>query len=118
MTEQLGLLPGVPVDPTVKLTARQRLALEFIAANQPVPSDELGALLHEERMQRGGRGHHRDQLCQWCTDEGKQMGAALRRHGLVRQKRHAGWVLASGYRPSTEGTKQEPRDRGSFPEGF
>lgn len=104
MTEQLGLLPGVPVDPTVKLTARQRFALELIARLQPVPSDELGAYLCERRGK-----HHHDDRCDWDSQNGRAVGAALRRHGLVRQKRHAGWVLATGVSANTE------RDQGEIP---
>lgn len=97
------------------LTARQRLALEYVAAHQPVPADELGAVLHEDRAVRGGQGHGRSERCEWCASEGRQMGAALRTRGLVKLRRQAGWVLpdfsprrSSGYDPASA----------AFPEGF
>lgn len=90
MTDQTNLLGDVPVDPNVKLTGRQRLALEHIAKFDRLASDELGAFLHEERRSRTGRGHDRDERCEYCGDEGSQMGAALRAKGLVRYSRGAG----------------------------
>lgn len=110
---QLELIPK----PAKPLTGRQQLALDHITANQPVPSDEVGAILHEDRRARGGRGHSRDERCKWCADEGKTMGASLRSHGLIVRRRGAGWTLpdyrigdrpASGYDPATA----------PFPEGF
>lgn len=97
---QIDLLTGQPVperEPeAVTLTSRQALALQFISAHQPVSSDELGAVLHEDRMRRGGKGHGRDERCDWCQSEGAQMGNALRKRGFVVQKRTVGWAL-EGY---------------------
>ncbi len=94
----------------VKLTGRQQLALDYITTHQPVTSEQLGAILHEDRRERGGRGHHRDERCAYCHDEGSQMGRALRAKRLVVRKRGLGWCLPdykpvphvdSGYDPST-----------------
>ncbi len=97
--------------PDTPLTAFQRLALDTIGRLQPIASDELGAHLHEDRQRRGKRGHPADRRCQWCADDGKHMGAALRKKGLVKMRQGQGWVLASylpaerqhddGYDPGT-----------------
>lgn len=118
---QLELLGGsVPVEPGVKLTARQRYALEVIGKLQPVESDELGAYLHQERQTRTGgeKGHAADVRCEWCGTEGAQMGAALRNRRLVTKKRDAGWVLV-GYKP-TRAPEPAPEglDEHGFPENF
>lgn len=93
---QLDLLTGQPVQPARDpdaLTDRQQLALEFIGRYQPVSSDELGAFLHEDRLRRGGKGHHRDSRCDWCQSEGSQMGDSLKGRGKVIRKKTIGWVL-------------------------
>ncbi len=95
---QLALIPK-----PVKLTERQQAALDFIVANQPVTSEELGAFLHEIRMQTGGRGHDREARCRYCSGEGAQTARALRRHKLVVQKRQLGWCTPE-YRPVPTGT--------------
>lgn len=113
MTHQLDLITGQPVaaprDPSA-LTDRQQLALEHIAAHQPVSSDELGAVLHEDRQARGRKGHSRDQRCEWCATEGNVVGASLRAKGLIVRRKTIGWCLpdhspdrpgASGYDPAT-----------------
>lgn len=108
--------------PDTPLTERQRLALQLIAARQPVPSDELGAELHFYRRAHGGSGHSPDERCAWCADEGKQMGAALRKKGLVKMLRDQGWVL-HGYTPTAERESSQGRQRPGFdahglPESF
>lgn len=92
--------------PEAKLTQRQRIALEYIGHHQPVSSDELGAMLHEERRARGLKGHSSDERCEYCTDEGRSMGAALRQKGLVRFRRHegGGWYIPSA---KTDGKDDE-----------
>lgn len=111
--EQLALT-GVPTPPDVKLTPRQRSALEHIAANQPLASDELGAYLHEIRRERGGKGHPRNSSCDWCKSEGAQMGKALRDKQLVKYRLGEGWILAD------TDVKQRAADAsfGDFPDGF
>lgn len=89
------------------LTDRQRLALDYIAANQPVSSDELGAVLHADRVARGGRGHVVDVRCTYCADEGSDMGRALKAKGLVFRPRKGGWQLAGSANPLAQ-----PVDRG------
>ena len=93
MPEQLALIAAPP-----KLTERQQLAFEFISNRQPVSSEEFGAFLHEDRRDRGGRGHDAEARCRYCHDEGSHMGAALRRHKLVVQKRGLGWCTPD-YKP-------------------
>lgn len=112
---------GSPVPPGVRVTARQRLAVEYVAAKQPVPSDELGAVLHADRLARGGRGHSVDERCEWCRSEGREMGAALRRLGLVRERRGAGWVLEGAAAPPRAAAPAEDvydPATADFPEGF
>lgn len=107
MTEQLTLA-GTP-EPTLKLTDRQRFALELIRELGPVPSDELGAHMHERRGK-----HSTDIRCSWCTQEGESVGKELRRKRTlgVKHRRGEGWVVAfrgksrgragvDGYDPST-----------------
>ena len=119
MTQQLDLT-GQPalVAPDVRLTHRQRMALEYIGHHAPVSSDELGALLHEDRRARGGRGHSSDERCEWCPDEGKQMGAALRLKGLVRFRRGdgGGWYLANA--PAGQTTPVPGVGPGDLPEDY
>lgn len=98
----LTLLDGPSDDATAYkhpvLTDRQRLALEYVGAHQPVAAVELGAVLHEDRAARGGKGHSAAEHCAYCSDEGRAMGRALRAKGLVQERRGAGWVL-KGARP-------------------
>lgn len=120
---------GDPEPDPLGLTPRQRLALDYVAANGLVSSDELGAVLHEERMLRGGRGHDRDVRCDYCGDEGADMGRALERRELVRRRRadnrrglEGGWHLP-GWQPagtSNEGARPEVPDPSTapFPDGF
>lgn len=102
MADQLELLP---VDPEERLNERQKLALASIRDSWPMPSEELGAILHEDRQARGGKGHARDSRCGWCLEEGKGMGSRLRKDGLVRFKKDEGWY-PSGIR---FGRDQSPR---------
>jgi hypothetical protein len=118
--EQLNLAGGArTIVDGVELTARQQIALELIRRAGPVPDDELGAVLHEERAARGGRGHPADHRCSWCGEEGKSMGDTLRGKGLVRFRRGLGWVAADS---APAGRKSAARpagaDFGEFPEGF
>jgi hypothetical protein len=104
MSDQLALV-GPATPPDLKLTRRQRFALEFIA-RRPVSSEELGAALHEFRMLEGGRGHRAEGRCDWCQPEGASMGNRLRELGLVRFTRKLGvWYLQE--------TGPPPPDRGA-----
>ena len=104
MTGQLELLPGVPVEPAIKLTERQRFALEAIGRLQPISSDELGALLCERRGK-----HTADERCDWDGSNGRQCAASLRAKGLVVRKRTVGWTLPE-YRPTPAGSSAQNRD--------
>lgn len=103
--------------PDVLVTDRQRFALEHISAHQPIPSVELGAVLHQERALRGGSGHPANETCDWCATEGRSMGKALRAKGLVRGRRGAGWVLV-GFRGSTRIHGGYDPVTAPFPDGF
>jgi hypothetical protein len=93
VSDQLALV-GPATPPDLKLTARQRFALEFIA-HRPVSSEELGAALHEYRG-----AHPAQRPCRWCEAEGAGMGARLRQDGLVRFARYLKvWYLAEQGRP-------------------
>ncbi|MDF2751629.1 MAG: hypothetical protein K0S82_11 [Gaiellaceae bacterium] len=98
MSDQLSLV-GPSTPPDLKLTKRQRFSLEFIA-HRPPSSEELGAALHEYRMQGGGRGHRAENRCDWCQAEGAHMGNRLRQLKLVRFARGLGvWYLAESGKP-------------------
>lgn len=93
MTDQLALV-GPATPPDLKLTKRQRFALEFIA-QKPVSSEELGAALHEYRD-----AHPATKTCRWCEAEGASMGSRLRQDGLVRFARNLKvWYLVEKGRP-------------------
>jgi hypothetical protein len=98
VSDQLALV-GPATPPDLKLTARQRFALELIA-EKPCSSEELGAALHEYRLLEGGRGHGRDSRCTWCKAEGASLGSRLRKDGLVKFARTLGvWYLSEDGRP-------------------
>lgn len=106
MTDQLSI-DGKVEDPAVKLTERQRFALDLISDLGPIPDDELGAHMHE----RKGR-HSAEVRCTFCGSDGRSIGKELRRKGLVKQRRSEGWYVpgrksqrapeGSGYNPATE----------------
>lgn len=97
MTDQLTLT-GETEGPAISLTARQRYALETIEKLGPIPSDELGAWMHERRGK-----HDAGVRCQWCGDDGKGIGKELRRKGLVKQRRGEGWVRVGKPAQAREG---------------
>lgn len=88
---------GTPTPPDVRLTVRQRWALEIISEKEPIPSELLGAYLHELRAVEGtGNGHAHEDVCRFCRQEGEGMGRRLRDLGLVRYSRkRGGWALAT-----------------------
>ena len=77
MTDRLFDLPE-----PVKLTDRQQRAHDLIQAAgwDGLRTDELGAALHHPK-------HGLNERCDWCSSAGTAAGAALRRKGLVRQRR-------------------------------
>ena len=112
MTEQLALIDPEPP----RLTGRQQAALEYIGANQPATNDEVGAYLHELRQDAGGRGHARDERCDWCTTEGGSVARRLRELGYTAYRRKAGWVLAGTAGRVARGGHDPAR--APWPEGF
>ena len=82
-------IPGVAPEPELKLTSRQRYALDVIASHGPIQSVELGAYLCERRGK-----HSHDVVCEWCQSSGKEVGRALAKRGLVKRRRGEGWVPA------------------------
>lgn len=99
MPDQLALV-GPATPPGLRLTPRQRFALEFIA-HRPVSSEELGAALHEWTLREGkGRGHLATSRCDFCSSTGAEMGNRLRQDGLVRFARSLGvWYLVERGKP-------------------
>ncbi len=94
MSDQLALV-GPATPPELKLTKRQRFALEFVA-HKPVSSEDLGAALHEYRG-----AHPVQRPCHWCKAEGSGMGSRLRELGLVKFARNLGvWYLVEQGRPA------------------
>jgi hypothetical protein len=110
--EQLTL-DGKTEDPAVKLTERQRFALNLIGQLGPAPSDELGAHMHARRGKHGA-----DQRCEWCAREGKGIGAELLAKNLVKQRRGEGWVLVGAIASARESTSGYDPATAAFPEGF
>lgn len=102
MTGQLSLV-GPATPPELKLSKRQRFALEFIA-RRPVSSEELGAALHEYR-----RAHVAQKACRWCQAEGAEMGQRLRQDHLVRfARRLKVWYLVENGRPEAVASTSDP----------
>ena len=77
MTDRLFDLPEQP-----KLTDRQKRALELVEAAgwDGLRTDELGAALHHPK-------HELNERCSFCVSAGTEVGSALRRKGLVQQRR-------------------------------
>ena len=103
-----------------ELTDRQAHALDLIRRYEPIRSDDLGAHMHAWKLGQGFRGHTVTATCDWCTSEGKSVGDALTRKGLVRYVRGHGWVTA-GWRPPLLMDEQSSSQLGPdapFPEGF
>jgi hypothetical protein len=93
------LLGDVLVPPDVKLTARQRYALRYIAKKTLVDDIGLGAFVHSAQKK-----HYAGQPCEWCKDAGHELGRALRNKGLVKYSRKlGGWVLANRGRHTAHG---------------
>jgi hypothetical protein len=106
------LLGDVLIPPDVKLTERQRMALDFIETGQPVETTQFGALMHAYQAK-----HETYERCQWCKPTGNELGRALRNKGLVKYSRKlGGWVLATESGASKTGSTS--RGPGDFPEGY
>ena len=112
MTPDQLLLVDVPAIP--KLTDRQQRAHRLLeeAGCDGLSSDELGAHFHT---------HTADERCEWCGTTGFELGQALRREGVAKQRRRRApggdyfmvWVTvdAKAERIDTPGYNE-------FPEGF
>lgn len=67
------------------LTPRQETVYDLVLATDGgISADEAGALAHETRERRP---HSRDERCEWCGQDGRQILEALHRKGLVRRRR-------------------------------
>lgn len=123
MDEQLDLAGGSHPH-GVNLTPRQDAAFAFVRDHGPVSSDELGAFLHEYRRDAGGRGHDRDTRCDYCREEGADMGGVLRSKGLVERRRGPERLLvwvAEGSADRSADSADRSAQLGAddpFPEGF
>ena len=98
MTDQLSLDgTGTPTPPELRLTTRQRYALEIVSEREPISSERLGAYLHELRaLEEKGSGHDHESVCRFCRQEGRSMGDRLREFGLVAYStKYHGWRLAT-----------------------
>lgn len=98
MSDQTALEgTGTPTPPEVRLTARQRRALEAVAERGPISSAELGRAISDR---------------EWSSfDEasGASVGAALRKKGLVRFSRKAdGWLLRGAPDPRPPSSDYDP----------
>jgi len=101
MTDRLFDLPDQP-----RLTERQQRAYNLIEAAgwDGLRTDELGAALHHPK-------HELNDRCGWCSSAGNEAGAALRRKGVVRQRRRRDanglvftvWTTADAKPPAHEG---------------
>lgn len=109
VTDRLFDLPAEP-----RLTERQQRALDLIEAAgwDGLRTDELGAALHHPK-------HGLNERCEFCTSAATEVGSALRRKGLVCQRRRRDsnglvftvWTTADAKPPA----KPEHFD---FPAGF
>lgn len=113
MTAGQLTLDGQIEAPAVKLTGRQRFALEVIDRLGPVASDELGAHLHERRARHGV-----DERCRWCGQEGNAAGRELRTKGFVKLRRSEGWVLAGVAAKAKQASSEYDPATAAWPEGF
>jgi len=92
--------------PPAKLTARQQRALNLIEAAgwDGLRTDELGAALHHPK-------HGLNERCAFCVSAATEVGAALRRKGVVRQRRRRDanglvftvWTTVDAKPPAHEG---------------
>jgi hypothetical protein len=85
MSQQLTLdysfMPSIPPHP--KLTDRQQRVLDALLAASPegLEAAEAGAIAHEIKQSRWA--HSRDDRCQFCPSDGKQILSRLAELGLV-----------------------------------
>lgn len=84
MTEQLALVPDTPP----KLTDRQQAALDYIAAHDGVPADELGAHWHSLRGK-----HPAGDRCDWCETDGRSVVRSKALRDLITYRRNPGGRL-------------------------
>lgn len=84
MTDQQQALFAEPV----KLTARQQAAVDYLAAHDGVPADEIGAALHERRGK-----HDAGDRCGFCATEGRSVLKSKAVRPLVTYRRHEGGRL-------------------------
>ena len=66
------------------LTWRQRSVLDLVRAHgsRGIPSEQAGALAHAQSSKHGP-----EVRCRFCRDDGRSILAALRKRGLVKQRR-------------------------------
>jgi hypothetical protein len=81
MSDQLTIVETGP-----KLTPRQQAVHQALqaAGQDGLHADEAGAVAHEQK--EGRWAHSRDERCQWCGKDGKQILHALRAKGLARYR--------------------------------
>lgn len=89
MSEQLSLIGDtvVTAEDGTRLGPAQQAVLEQLQQFGRLDDDEAGAILHERRGK-----HQRDERCEWCARDGRDVLKSLRGHNLAREKRGDGWI--------------------------
>lgn len=80
-----GQLALIDAPATVKLTARQSFALRVVQEAGEAYSEEVGAAWHAQNGK-----HPVTSLCRFCGSSGQEVLSALKRKGLVRERRPRG----------------------------
>lgn len=104
-------------DTVHKLTDRQQAVHDALhrAGHDGLDTDQAGAIAHE--LKAGRWAHSRDDRCQFCGKDGKQILERLRHLGLARYRRRSGqqpgaWVAANA------APVKPDAGFGEFPPGF
>lgn len=82
MSAQLDLTGAEHPLQKPELTERQQFALDTLRGLEAGQAVEIGQALHARRGK-----HTPDQVCSWCSQEGLSVLRALKKRGLVRQRR-------------------------------
>jgi hypothetical protein len=103
---------GIPIENPVQapagrrggLTWRQQSVLDLVRrhGSNGIPTEQAGALAHAQSSKHGP-----ETRCRFCRDDGRSILAALRKRGLVKERRADGfWTTPSappevGYDPAS-----------------
>jgi hypothetical protein len=117
VTEQLTITGDVAIVP--RLGPAQLEVLTALREHGNLDDDEAGAILHERRGK-----HQRDERCEWCARDGRDVLKSLRGHKLAKEKRGDGWVdpcktsSSAGRGASPVQADMAGEQRGGCPERF